>query len=274
MPELPEVEILKRSLNKNIKFAQISEVKINNANLRYKIPKYFNKTLKDKIIKNVSRISKYLIFHLNTKKVLLVHLGMSGTIHLVRKDNKKNTNASFYSSSNLPQKHNHIEITFKNNIKLIYNDPRRFGYFKILSNKFINEPPIKNLGPDPFSQSFNSKYISNYIKNKKKNIKNLLMDQTFVSGIGNIYANEVLYHCRLNPLKKITKLSKKNIFQVIKNTRKVLIKAIIFGGSTIRNFKRTDGESGNFQQIFKVYGKTNIKCPRDKCNGILKKIVI
>ena len=93
----------------------------------------------------------------------------------------------------MPKKHNHVEITLSNGLKLIYNDPRRFGYFKLMSENFMNESPLNKLGPDPFNSSFNFEYIKNYVKNKKKNIKNLLMDQTFVSGIGNIYANEILF---------------------------------------------------------------------------------
>ena len=274
MPELPEVEVLKRSLGKNIKFNKIMKTKINNVNLRYKVPKHLGKILKGQVIENISRISKYLILHLSSEKVLLIHLGMSGTIHLVRNNKGSHTNASFYNSSNLPKKHNHVEIFLNNNLKLIYNDPRRFGYFKILNNKFIYKSPLKNLGPDPFSLSFNFNYICNYIKNKKKNIKNLLMDQSFVGGIGNIYANEILFYSQINPLKKISKLSRKNIFKILKNTRAVLRKAIIFGGSTIRDFKTSDGKLGSFQQIFKVYGKQDVKCPRYKCNGVLKKMII
>jgi len=274
MPELPEVEILKKSLNKNIKLAKITKIKINNRNLRYKVPANLNKILTGQIIKNISRVAKYLIFHFTFEKKLLIHLGMSGTIHLIRKKNKKSTNASFYHSSNLPKKHNHIEIKFNNKLKLIYNDPRRFGYFRLLTKNFINESPLNNLGPEPFSLSFNFFYIKKFIKNKKINIKNLLMNQKFVSGIGNIYANEILFYCHLNPLKSIAKLNDKNIFEIIKNTKIVLKRAIFFGGSSIKNFKKTNGGIGNFQQKFKVYGKQNSSCDRIKCNGVLKKIII
>ena len=274
MPELPEIEILRRSLKKNIKLAKIVKIKINNVNLRYKVPINLKKLFRGKIIKKISRVSKYLILHFNFKKKLLIHLGMSGTIHLLNKGQILDTNASFYSTSNLPTKHNHIVINLNNNFNLIYNDPRRFGYFKILNENFMKESPLKDLGPDPFSVSFNPMYIKRYIKNKKKNIKNLLMDQAFVSGLGNIYTNEILFYCRINPIKIISKLSKKNILNIIINTRKVLLKAISFGGSTIRDFKKTDGKSGNFQQIFKVYGKQNQKCPRNKCTGLIKKIAV
>ena len=274
MPELPEVEVLKRSLQKKIRFLKIIRIRINNRNLRYKVPYSINKNLKGRVVNNISRISKYLIFHINFSKKLLIHLGMSGTIHLIKKKNKNNTNASFYHSSYLPQKHNHIEISFSNNIKMIYNDPRRFGYLKLLKKNYLFEKPISNLGPDPFSCKFNFKYIKNFIYKKKINIKNLLMNQTFVGGIGNIYANEILYYCKLRPTKTVNQLSKKNILNVILQTRKVLNKAIIFGGSSIRNFKKTDGVPGNFQKNFKVYGKNNAQCPRHGCDGYIQKILV
>ena len=274
MPELPEVEVLKRSLQKKIRFLKIIRIRINNRNLRYKVPYSINKNLKGCVVNNISRISKYLIFHINFSKKLLIHLGMSGTIHLIKKKNKNNTNASFYHSSYLPQKHNHIEISFSNNIKMIYNDPRRFGYLKLLKKNYLLTKPIINLGPDPFSYKFNLKYIKNFIYKKKINIKNLLMNQTFVGGIGNIYANEILYYCKLRPTKTVNQLSKKNILNIILQARKVLNKAIIFGGSSIRDFKKTDGVPGNFQQKFKVYGKNNAQCPRHGCDGYIQKILV
>jgi len=274
MPELPEVEVLKRSLQKKIRFLKIIRIRINNRNLRYKVPYSINKNLKGCVVNNISRISKYLIFHINFSKKLLIHLGMSGTIHLIKKKNKNNTNASFYHSSYLPQKHNHIEISFSNNIKMIYNDPRRFGYLKLLKKNYLLTKPIINLGPDPFSYKFNLKYIKNFIYKKKINIKNLLMNQTFVGGIGNIYANEILYYCKLRPTKTVNQLSKKNILNIILQARKVLNKAIIFGGSSIRDFKKTDGVPGNFQQNFKVYGKNNAQCPRHGCDGYIQKIIV
>ena len=274
MPELPEVEVLKRSLQKKIRFRKIIRIKIYNRNLRYKVPYSINRNLTDHVVNNISRISKYLIFHLNFSKNLLIHLGMSGSIHLIEKNNKTNTNASFYYSSYLPSKHNHIEIDFSSNIKMIYNDPRRFGYFKLLKKNYLLEKPIINLGPDPFSYKFDFVYFKNFIYKKKINIKNLLMNQKFVSGIGNIYVNEILYYCQLRPTKTVNRLSKKNILNIILQARKVLNKAIIFGGSSIRNFKKTDGIPGNFQQNFKVYGKNNTRCPRNDCSGHIQKILI
>ena len=275
MPELPEVEVLKRSLQEKIRFCKITKVKIYNRNLRYKVPYSIIASLQNRVVNNISRISKYLIFHMNFSKKLLIHLGMSGTIHLIKNNNNnKKTNASFYHSLDLPTKHNHIEIFFSNDIKMIYNDPRRFGYLKLLKKNYLLEKLIINLGPDPFSYKFNFEYIKNFIYKKKINIKNLLMNQKFVGGIGNIYANEILYYCKLRPTKTVNQLSKKNILNIILQARKVLDKAIMFGGSSIRDFKKTDGVSGNFQQNFKVYGKNNTQCPRHGCNGYIQKILL
>lgn len=274
MPELPEIEVLKRSLNRNIKLTKINKIKINNPNLRYKVPINLNNSLKGQIIKNVTRISKYLIFNIKNKKKLLVHLGMSGTIHVIKNHNKKNSNASFYNQRDLPEKHNHIVIDLSKNLKLIYNDPRRFGYFKLLNNNFINEKPFNQLGPDPFKLDFNFLYIKKYIKNKKINVKSLLMDQSFVRGIGNIYANEILFKSHISPYRVSSKLTNSNINSILKNSKKILKKAILFGGSSIRDFKKSDGKLGNFQRNFKVYGKQNVSCPRNKCVGILKKVII
>ncbi len=274
MPELPEVEILKRSLKKKIKFCKVAKIKIHNANLRYKVPQLINQNLKNHTVLNVSRISKYLIIDFNFSKKLLIHLGMTGTVHLVKKNNKKYTNASFYHSSSLPKKHNHIEIYFKNNIKMIYNDPRRFGYFKLFEKKYLLNNLIKNLGPDPFSSKFNYNYIKKFIQNKKIKIKILLMNQKFLGGLGNIYANEILYNCKLKPTKSVNLLTKKNIQNLIYQSRNTLKKAIKFGGSSIRDFKKTDGTSGNYQHNFNVYGKNNTNCPRYSCTGSIKKILI
>ena len=193
MPELPEVEIVKQSLNKKIKGKIIQKVLVKNRNLRFKVPNNFeNKIIKKKIYK-IDRFSKYIIVILEDNSGFIIHLGMSGTIHLIDKAKKNNiTNSSFYNSPLLPRKHNHIEIRF-NKTKLIYNDPRRFGYLSIFDNKKELNKKFYSYGPEPFSSLFNAKYIYNYFKNKNKNIKNFLLDQKFVSGIGNIYANEILF---------------------------------------------------------------------------------
>ncbi len=272
MPELPEVEIVRQSLLKNIKGKKINKVLVRNRNLRFKLETSFEKKLKNKIILNIKRFSKYLIIELENKSFCIIHLGMSGTIHIIK--NKKNnllTNTSFYSSPNLPKNHNHVEFFFKN-MKLIYNDPRRFGYFQFLKDFSSLKKKFKNFGPEPFNKKFNSKYLINYFKKKDKNIKNFLLDQNFVSGIGNIYASEILYLSKINPLLSAKYLQKKHCKNIVNNSRKILQNAIRKGGSTIRDFKDTKGVQGNFQKEFKVYGRDKQNCKRFNCSGTINKI--
>jgi formamidopyrimidine-DNA glycosylase len=274
MPELPEVEIVKQSLAKNIQQKKIKKVIIKNRNLRFKIPSKFEELLQNKTVKKVTRFSKYLVLNFSDGSYCLIHLGMSGTIHLTKKKSlNKLTNVSFYNSPSLPKNHNHVEIQFKD-LKIIYNDPRRFGFFKFINNnqELINK--FSHLGPEPFFKSFNLKYVLKFFLNKKKNIKSFLIDQKFVSGIGNIYASEILFLSKINPTTYVMKLSKDDCKKIISFSKSVLNKAIQKGGSSIRDFKNISGKNGNFQKEFKVYQRENLNCLRKKCNGKIKKIFI
>ena len=274
MPELPEVEIVKQSLSQIIQQRKIRKVIIKNRNLRFKIPLKFEQLLKNKTIKKVTRFSKYLILNFSDDSFCLIHLGMSGTIHLIKKNSlNKFTNASFYNSSTLPKKHNHVEIQF-NDLKIIYNDPRRFGFFKFIKNNKDLIKRFNHLGPEPFSKNFNLKNLLNYFLNKKKDIKSYLLDQKFVSGIGNIYANEILFVSKINPIKSVMRLSNQDCKNIILFSKRVLNRAIKRGGSSIRDFRDTLGKSGSFQKEFKVYQRENLNCSRSKCKGKIKKIFI
>ena len=274
MPELPEVEIVKQSLSKKIEQKRIKKVIIKNRNLRFKIPLKFEKLLQQKKIKKVTRFSKYLILNFNDNSFCLIHLGMSGTIHLINKHIiNKFTNTSFYNSPELPKKHNHVEIQF-NDMSVIYNDPRRFGFFRFIDNPKELKKRFNHLGPEPFFLSFNLKYLLNFFINKKKDIKSFLLDQKFVSGIGNIYASEILFLCKINPKTYAMKLSKNDCKKIIYYSKSVLKKAIEKGGSSIRDFKNTEGKNGSFQKEFKVYQRENQGCSRKNCHGKIKKIFI
>jgi formamidopyrimidine-DNA glycosylase len=274
MPELPEVEIVRQSLNKKIKQKKVKKVVVRNRNLRFKVPLNFEKILKNKKIIRVKRFSKYLILCFSNKSFCLIHLGMSGTIHIVNL-NKKNliTNTSFYNSPILPKKHNHVEIFLKD-FKLVYNDPRRFGFFQIIKNNDLLKKKFVNLGYEPFNLEFNNKYVYSFFKNKKKNIKSFLLDQKFVCGIGNIYANEILFLCKINPNKSVDLLKKKDCKKIVLNSKKVLLNAIEKGGSSIKNFRDADGITGNFQTKFNVYQRDGLNCKRYKCKGIIIKKII
>tara|TARA_Y100000591_G_scaffold63093_1_gene51688 strand:+ start:9971 stop:10834 length:864 start_codon:yes stop_codon:yes gene_type:complete len=274
MPELPEVEVVRQSFNKNIKQKKVINVLVNNRNLRIKLPLNFETFLKNKKITKVDRFSKYIIFCFLDKSYCLLHLGMSGTVHLKKNKSKSFiTNSSFYNSPILPKKHNHVEMIFKD-IRVIYNDPRRFGFFEIIRNKILLKKRFLHLGPEPFDSKFNENYLNSFFRNKKKNIKNFLLDQNFVSGIGNIYASEILFLSKINPLKKVTSLNKKECYQLVKNSKKVLNDAIKKGGSSIRNFQNTSGLKGSFQKDFKVYQREGLNCKRLKCRGTIRKKTI
>ena len=274
MPELPEVEIVRQSLNKKIKQKQVKNVIIRNRNLRFKLPINFSNFLKKKKIIKVERFSKYLIIYLSEGNYCLIHLGMSGTIHIVKnKKINKITNTSFYQTPFLPKKHNHIEIIF-DTFRVIYNDPRRFGFFQLIKDTKQLKKRFNHLGPEPFSLKFNIEYVCNVLRNKNKNIKNFLLDQKFVSGIGNIYASETLFLSKINPFRKAKSLTKEECKKIILNSKKILLKAISKGGSSIRDFKDISGSKGGFQKNFRVYQREGKKCKNFGCAHLIKKKIM
>jgi len=274
MPELPEIEIVKRSLSKMINKSRIIDIKINNKNLRYKIPQTFPKNLINEKIIKISRRSKYLIFHFR-KKLLLAHLGMSGKLLLLRDKDNMIFKTSFYYDVNIKSKHNHIYFKLSNGFLLIYNDVRRFGFFKFYNtNKLEKIIFFKKLGLEPFNRKINIKYFKKFIKKRKTNVKNLLMDQNFICGLGNIYVNEVLFLSRIKPKRKCKSLTGDEIKNLILNIKKILKLSITRGGSSLRDFQNTYGKKGNFQEFFRVYGQINKKCSRNSCKGKIKKIFI
>jgi len=272
MPELPEVEVVKKSLETKLKNLTIKRVSITNNKLRYKIDnKQFNK-IKGKKILSIQRRSKYLLINMTKDLTILAHLGMTGKFFIID-NNKKSKTSFYYSLKKNDTKHDHLTLFFNKKIKLIYNDVRKFGFIKIFSSKDVfNCKHLMLLGPEPLSNNFNISYFEKYTINKKTKIKDLLMDQKFVSGLGNIYCNEVLFLCKINPNKSINNINKKKKEEIIKYTKKTLKKAILHGGSSIKNFSSTEGESGNFQQTFNVYGKDKASCTRSMCSGTIQKV--
>tara|TARA_Y100000590_G_scaffold55943_1_gene58655 strand:+ start:1759 stop:2622 length:864 start_codon:yes stop_codon:yes gene_type:complete len=274
MPELPEIEIVRKSLFKMLNRAKIINIKINNKNLRYKISQTFSRDLIGERILKISRRSKYLIFHFK-KKILLIHLGMSGKLLLMRNNDKKVFKTSFYYDLIPSTKHNHIYFKFNNGYVLIYNDVRRFGFLKLYKNTNFNKISfLRKLGQEPLTKKFNLIYFKEFLKNRRKNVKNLLMDQTFISGLGNIYVNEALFISRISPTRMCSSLKKNEIKKLVLSIKKVLKFSILKGGSSIKNFENTLGKSGKFQEFFSVYAQEDKKCSRISCKGKIKKIMI
>ena len=273
MPELPEVEVVKKSLENKLKNLTIKRVFINNNKLRYKINNQQFYRIKGHKIISVKRRSKYVLINLNKQITILAHLGMTGKFFIVDKSNIKLKTSFYYSLKKNESKHDLVTLYLNKGFKLIYNDIRKFGFLKLYQSKdILKTSHLKILGPEPLTKQFNLNYVTNYFLKKKKSIKDLLMDQKFVSGLGNIYCNEILFLCKIHPLKIAKKIKKKEKKNIIEFTKKVLSISIIQGGSSIKNFSNIGGEKGNFQQKFNVYNREKSKCNRKNCSGIIRKI--
>lgn len=248
MPELPEVENmccgLQQALHKDIKSVYIAD-----KSLREPLPKELEQLLINTRFYQIKRLAKYLIFHIsNCNKVIIAHAGMSGRF--------------IYDNNKDIIKHDHIIITFQDGHRIKYNDPRRFGLFILedaanyLQNKYLNK-----IGVDALSAEFNTTYLELKLKNLKINIKTALLNQTIVAGVGNIYASEALYTAKISPLAAAGSLNKIDLENLVIAIKNVLHKSIKLGGSTLKDYKKTDGEKGQFQDHFSVYGKENASCP-------------
>ena len=276
MPELPEVEVVKRSLESKIINSIIKKVQINDHKLRYKVKREIVKKLTGKKIKKIKRRSKFLIFEINKTYLMLVHLGMTGKFFLEDRNKKKfKTSFYYFLDYQKDQKHNRVIFFLSKNRKLIYNDVRKFGFIKLYKlTDYIRISHLKNLGPEPLEKKWNFKYFKNYIVNKKRNIKNILMDQRFVSGLGNIYVNEILFLSGVRPCSEVKELKDFKIKKIIKNSKMILKKSIKLGGSTIKDFSSENGKKGVFQEHLKIYGRKGKKCSNVDCNTNIVRIVI
>tara|TARA_B100000941_G_scaffold112029_1_gene78641 strand:+ start:740 stop:1609 length:870 start_codon:yes stop_codon:yes gene_type:complete len=276
MPELPEVEVVKQSLEKKILNLIIKKVKINDINLRYRLNKGEFSKIIGKKLKKIKRRSKFLIFEIEKNIYMLVHLGMTGKFFFIDKKNIKYKTSFYYTiNQKKDQKHDRVIFFFKNNQRLIYNDVRKFGFIKLYNRSEFNKNlHLKKLGPEPLEKNFNFRYFKEYIFKRNRSIKNILMDQNCIAGLGNIYVNEILFLSKIKPYRKVVSLSDIEIEKIIKNTKRILKKSIKSGGSSIKDFSSDNGKKGLFQQHFKVYGRKGKKCSNTDCNNNIIKISI
>ena len=276
MPELPEVEVVKRSLTSKIQKLVVEKITVKDEKLRYRINKKKLKILLGLKIIKILRRSKFLLFVFEKNTVMLVHLGMTGKFFFIN-DKAIKFKTSFYYNidESKDNKHNRLIFSLSKKQKLIYNDVRKFGFIKILDKRQLQyNLHLKNLGPEPLGNSFDFKYFKNYLINRNRTIKDILMDQKFVSGLGNIYVNEVLFLSKVKPTKKTYLIKNNEIHKIIKNTKKTLKKAISLGGSSLRDFSSSDGKKGEFQQYFYVYGRKGENCLNRNCNKKIIKTII
>ncbi len=264
MPELPEVETVTRALSKVITNCKIKLVEIQRDDLRWKIPVNLKADLENNSFSKPYRKGKYILAPTKNGNVLLIHLGMSGHIKI------KNT---------IPEllKHDHVRIIIRdvNNkvFSITYNDPRRFGYMDCFKKSEIEKHfLLKSLGIEPFEKGLTPEYLFKIFQKKTINIKTALLDQKIIAGIGNIYANEILYKANIRPDKCVNRLNSKDLKFLINATREILLKSINKGGTTIKDHKQPDGKLGYFKQNLQVYGRHNEKCR--KCSNPIKIILI
>jgi len=264
MPELPEVETVCLALSKILNNSRVSNIKIYRKDLRWHIKDNLETDLKEKILKKPFRRGKYILIPTSEEYILLIHLGMSGTIKIISEE---------YEAS----KHDHVKINIENKdnrfFSIVYNDPRRFGYVDFFHiSKIKNHFLLKKLGVEPLEKDLNIHYLQKKIFRKSKCVKNFLMDQSIIAGIGNIYACEILHRAKINPSLGVNNLKKDHLKSIIKATKFILKKSINVGGTTIRNHLQPDGKLGYFAQKLQVYGKSKHNC--NKCDKLITSIRI
>lgn len=251
MPELPEVETTRRGLWLHAPHARVDAVTVRRGDLRLPVPSNLPKMVTGRVIANITRRSKYLLFHLSAPKkepvIMLVHLGMSGSVRLEKPGFE-------------PKKHDHIFWQLDNQQVMVFHDPRRFGIVTLLSEaETASHPLLSHLGPEPFSKEFNAAYVTRALARRHSPIKPVLMDAGFVVGVGNIYASESLHRSGIHVDMPASAIGK-NAGKLVKAVRATLQEAIDSGGSTLKDYVQGNGNTGYFQHRFRVYDRADAPC--------------
>ncbi len=246
MPELPEVETSRRGIEPHILGQRVSDVIIRQNKLRWPVSASIKKMLPSQLIRKVDRRGKYLLVKTD-KGTLIIHLGMSGSLRILPADSAA-------------EKHDHFEIQFENGKALRLRDPRRFGAVLWTTKDPLQHKLLKQLGPEPLSDLFNTDYLYTASRNRKVAIKTLVMNSHIVVGVGNIYASESLFLAGINPKRSAHRISKLRYEKLVAAIKTILQKAIEQGGTTLRDFTQEDGKPGYFQQTLAVYGRQNQPC--------------
>ncbi len=248
MPELPEVETVRTGLEMAVIGHDFRKIWVSGKKLRKSIPKNIEWLLNGRNIESVERRAKYLLVRLSGELVLVVHLGMSGQLVVLNK--KRETG-----------KHDHFIAELSGGLWLYYTDPRRFGVIDVLKESEVAASEyFRDVGPEPLEKDFTAKYLQSALKTRSADIKLAIMDQKVVVGVGNIYASEALFRSGINPNIPANKVSIPKLELLVKSIRDVLKEAIKSGGSTLRDYVRSTGDSGYFQHSFKVYGRDGKPC--------------
>ncbi|MFP7674701.1 bifunctional DNA-formamidopyrimidine glycosylase/DNA-(apurinic or apyrimidinic site) lyase [Marivita sp. S0852] len=269
MPELPEVETVRRGLAPVMEGAVIAQADVNRPDLRWPFPKNMANRLTGKRVLGLRRRSKYILADLDSDETLLIHLGMSGRM-LVSGDPL----GQFVHNHPAPEKHDHVVINMDNGARITFNDPRRFGAMDMFATKEADiHPLLSSLGPEPLGNLFNEDYLTSALANRNSPMKSALLDQKIIAGLGNIYVCEALFRSKIHPTRPAKKVSKTRIARLVPIIRDVLSDAIAAGGSSLRDFRQADGELGYFQHSFDVYGREADPCRTSGCGSTIRRIV-
>ena len=278
MPELPEVETVCRGLRSHVLGKRIARYHQFREDLRWPLPFGIKEKVEGSIIEELNRRGKFLLFKLSSDYIFIMHLGMSGRIlvtELSRKENESkypNEMGSFFKKIKPTELHDHVVIDFCDQTRITYNDPRRFGAIDIVDLDMINQHKwLSKLGPEPLGNSFSPEVLQLSLKNKRSCIKTALIDQSILSGLGNIYVCEALWAARISPFRPCYKIDGLEFQYLTESVIKVLKKAIQAGGSSLRDFKKVGGGLGYFQNCFNVYSKDGCKCKRERCNSRIQR---
>jgi formamidopyrimidine-DNA glycosylase len=279
VPELPEVETVRRGLEPWVQGARIEKVTLRRKDLRFPFPKGMAKKLEGATIESVGRRAKYLLFRLDSGQTLLSHLGMTGSY---RFEGRKFKEPSRYFEPDQDQKHDHLSLTLihpeHGPLTLIYNDARRFGFMDLFKDE-AESPFLDGLGPEPLGNQFSAAHMAERFRGKKAPMKAALLDQRVVAGLGNIYVSEALHRAHIRPTTEARKLvlksgaPSKRLDDLADAVRLVLLEAVDAGGSTLRDFRDADGGAGYFQHRFAVYDREGRPCPTPLCTGTIRRIV-
>jgi len=274
MPELPEVETVRRGLAPIMEGASVKKVEVRDRRLRWPIAKDFEKRLTGKTVDGLGRRAKYLLADLSSGDVLIMHLGMSGSFR-VGQDAKPGL---YYHERSKSTAHDHVVFHLSNGATVTFNDPRRFGSMKLVPRaKLEHEPLLRSLGPEPLGNEFDAAMLAAACARKKTSLKAALSDQRVVAGLGNIYVCEALFRARLSPKRIASTIADRNgkpnqrAQALVEAIKAVLNDAIKAGGSSLRDHRRADGSLGDFQHNFQVYDREGEPCPN--CKGKVKRIV-
>ena len=273
MPELPEVETVRRGLEPVLAGARLSGVEARRPDLRFPLPEGFVQRLTGARILGLERRAKYLLAPLDRDETLVMHLGMTGRFEIEGPGARRRP-GHFVLAAPADPKHAHVLFTTEAGDRVTYFDPRRFGYMDLIATPALAENPwFKGLGPEPLSANFDEGHLKQAFEGKTQNVKATLLDQRVVAGLGNIYVCEALHRARLSPLKPAGKVTRPKLTAIVHAVREVLGEAIEAGGSTLRDYAAADGALGYFQHRFCVYGKEGGPCPRMSCTGVVQRIV-